>query len=127
MHVSAEVVDTEQEWNPVDVYDVNVDQLSGRDNFLTLQSLVAPLKRVRLAFRAVLALFVYNTGVGDVLSAYRAVGELRRVRGCNQSCIAGMVEGYVDRGYDCRSTALFSCEEHGRVVIALRFVYECII
>ena len=104
MHVSAEVVDTEQEWNPVDVYDVNVDQLSGRDNFLALQSLVAPLKRVRLAFRAVLALFVYNTGVGDVLSAYRAVGELRRVRGFNQSCIAGMVEGYVDRGYDRHST-----------------------
>ena len=127
MHVSAEVVDTEQEWTPVDVYDVDVDQLSGRDDVLTLQSLAAPLiKRVRLAFRAVLALFVYNTGVGDVLSAYRAVGELRRVRGCNQSYIAGMVEGYVDRGYNCRSTALFSYEEHGPVVIALRFVYECI-
>ena len=77
MHVSAEVVDTEQEWNPVDIYDVDVDQLSRRDNFLTLQSLVAPLQRVRLAFRAVLALSVYNTGVGDILSTYRAVGERR--------------------------------------------------
>ena len=43
MHVSAEVVDTEQEWNPVDIYDVDVNQLSRRNNVLTLQSLVTPL------------------------------------------------------------------------------------
>ena len=43
MHVSAEAVDTEQEWNPVDIHDVDVDQLSRRDDVLTLQSLVAPL------------------------------------------------------------------------------------
>ncbi len=126
MHVSAEVIDAEQERDPIDIYDINVDKLSRRSDVLTLQSLVASLKRVRLAFRAVLALSVYDTGIGDVLSAYRAVGERQRVRSFNQGCIAGMVQGYMDRGYECCSTALFGEKEQGCIIGALRFVDECI-
>ena len=126
MHVSAEVVDAEQKRDPTDIYDVNVDELSRRGDILTLQSLIAPLEWVRLPFRAVLALSVYNTGIGNVLSAYRAVGERRRVRGFNQSCIAGMVKGYVDRRYERCPTALLGGEEHGSIISTLRFVDECI-
>jgi hypothetical protein len=43
MHVFAKIVDAEQERNPVDIYDVDVDQLSRRGDVLTLQNLVMPL------------------------------------------------------------------------------------
>jgi hypothetical protein len=125
VHVSAEVVDAEQERDLTNVYDVNVDELSRHGDVLTLVSLVTPLEWVRLLFRAVLALSVYDTGVGNVLSAYRAVGERRRVRGFNQGCIAGMVKGYVDRRYERGSTALLGGEEHGCIISALRFVNKC--
>ena len=103
-----------------------MDELSRRSDVLTLQSLVAPLEWVRLPFRAVFALSVYDTGIGNVLSAYWAVGERRRVRGFNQGCIAGMVQGYMEGRYERCSTALFGGEEHGCIIGALRFIDECI-
>ncbi len=75
MHVSTEVVDAEQERDTIDIYDINVDKLSRRSDILTLQSLVTPLEWVWFPFRAVLALSIYDTDIGDNLSTYRAVGE----------------------------------------------------